>query len=418
MINNKKILIISYSFPPNDGIGGRRWAKMAKYLLRENLDIKVLTSKKKTYSKSPWDSDVRELKRDGRIVEIASNYPSILDTYPTKILDKIIYRLALVLTKVKVKGNYYDRSSFWYKTLIPNVIKYIEDGNNIIIATGAPFHYLSDIIKLKYIYPDLKVIVDIRDPWVSGRNYGIASLNNIRLQQEIQIQDFVMNSADLITVPVDSMRSELLRIYRDQNQIFKILPHGYDPEDIPLAKKKINGGEIVKLIYGGNIYDNNDYILTELNASFGTISEEKVLINIYSNSNNKSLAYFKTGNLEKVTTIHNLVTPKQLFEQILKSDYYLILFPPQFKDFLSTKFPEIFALQIPVIYIGEKGAVSDFLVSNRLGIHVNPNNIQVEIPEILNGLKTIDYNFNFNYHSFSIPNISSNLLEMTEILYQ
>ena len=42
MNNLKHVLLISYSYPPYPGIGGRRWAKFSKYLSRLGFVIHVI----------------------------------------------------------------------------------------------------------------------------------------------------------------------------------------------------------------------------------------------------------------------------------------------------------------------------------------------------------------------------------------
>ena len=57
---NKKTLLLCWDFPPNDGIGGRRWAKMAKWLLKSGHEIHVIKSKSKVGNQnSVWLSDVK-----------------------------------------------------------------------------------------------------------------------------------------------------------------------------------------------------------------------------------------------------------------------------------------------------------------------------------------------------------------------
>ena len=39
----KKVLIISYNFPPKSGISSRRWVKLAKELTRSGVECHVIT---------------------------------------------------------------------------------------------------------------------------------------------------------------------------------------------------------------------------------------------------------------------------------------------------------------------------------------------------------------------------------------
>ena len=57
---SKKVLIISYTYPPSNKIGGRRWAKFAKYFLKNKNDVWIITSKNK--NQFGWPNDHKYLK--------------------------------------------------------------------------------------------------------------------------------------------------------------------------------------------------------------------------------------------------------------------------------------------------------------------------------------------------------------------
>ena len=63
-MKNKKILIITFTFPPKPGIGGRRWAKFAKYLHQKKVSFDILTFEKKSSEKSKWCDDVEPFKQN------------------------------------------------------------------------------------------------------------------------------------------------------------------------------------------------------------------------------------------------------------------------------------------------------------------------------------------------------------------
>ena len=71
----KKVLIIAYKFPPAHGVGGRRWAKFAKYLAREGYEVYVITSKFPSGDIS-WEDDVQS--EHIRVFNYKSMFPTFL----------------------------------------------------------------------------------------------------------------------------------------------------------------------------------------------------------------------------------------------------------------------------------------------------------------------------------------------------
>ena len=71
---SKKVLLVCYEFPPNTGIGGRKWAFLAKYLVREDIELHVLTKENKNLEDFAWGLDLHEVKK--HFLEIISTYTS------------------------------------------------------------------------------------------------------------------------------------------------------------------------------------------------------------------------------------------------------------------------------------------------------------------------------------------------------
>lgn len=412
----KKILIISYTFPPNDGIGGRRWAKFAKYLFRKGVDIRVISTELNAKVNGLWSNDIVELKDDNRINYISSNFPSVLNSYPNTLIGKLRYRFSLFYLRKTIKGNYYDRTSFWKRTLLKEVKTLIGKDYLIIIATGAPFHYLNDLMELKKINPDLKIIVDLRDPWVWGKNYGIDTLDNKQLAEEIKIQDNVIVNSSFITVPVIKMQSDLREFYPEYFEKIHVLEHGYDQDDMP--EKLINckpNNKKLKLIYTGSVYDNLELHFALLNDALSSINESALSISFYTNADSNNKKYFALPNIKRFSNVFLPVTPRMAMHKINEADYFLALYPDKFKDHVSTKFPEIVKLRTPIIYIGKKGGISDFILTHKLGIHIEVHEIQEKLIPIFNGEQFIPYNPTIEVESLSIEKITNNLIRMIEL---
>jgi len=132
--SNKNVLLICWSFPPNPGIGGRRWAKFAKYLQLAGYNLHVIKSTNTTNEVSTWADDVNQGKLEVYEIE-PHRYVRWLKGGPS-IVQKLQHRIAkFALSKIS-KGTIYD-ASIGTQTQVINLIQEIIEKNNIrkVIAT-------------------------------------------------------------------------------------------------------------------------------------------------------------------------------------------------------------------------------------------------------------------------------------------
>ena len=213
---SKKILIISYTFPPSSKVGGRRWVKFAKYFVKNNNDVRIITSKNK--NESGWLKDYDYLKP--RITEISFNYPYYLGIIPKNLSQKVLYRLHLIWSKLKTSANFYDKAVHGEKELIKETKSFINRGYNNIIVTVAPFHLATHISKIISDYPQCNFIVDFRDPWIGNKtDYGYYSLSKFRQENERKSEQQVLNSFDHVVTVSKTMTDELTEKYPNSNHL-------------------------------------------------------------------------------------------------------------------------------------------------------------------------------------------------------
>lgn len=101
-----------------------------------------------------------------------------------------------------------------------------------------------------------------------------------------------------------------------------------------------------------------------------------------------------------------------MFEMLSKADASILFVNKHIKDFLSTKYIECFAAKIPIVLIGEKGYVSDFIVSNRLGIFIEKNEVEDELLHISEKLKELDYNDKFDVTPFTFERQADEMIAL------
>src|SRR6266853_2028189 len=118
----QKLLIISHVFPPAPGIGGRRWAKFAKYLHRKGYGITVLTAETISNSVSEWTDDAKGLK----IETLPFHFPKIVANPENSIFKKLSYYVWVGILKFLKRGNYFDKTIFWKKQITKKISKLIE----------------------------------------------------------------------------------------------------------------------------------------------------------------------------------------------------------------------------------------------------------------------------------------------------
>ncbi|MFI5203102.1 MAG: hypothetical protein ACHQF2_01300 [Flavobacteriales bacterium] len=364
MKNHHKFLIISYNFPPDPSVGSRRWAKFAKYLVAGGNRVTVLSAASAS-KKSPWDQDVQGIK----VIRLPQRYPSVLNKTPTSIFEKIAYRYWIFILKLLKRGTIYDRGIFWKKQLIASVKKIIaEDKIDIVIVNGPPHRLIYYTAALKQEFPEVKFWCDLRDPWTWWYNMGYAHLKPADKKFELNMERTAITNMDRVFVPIVDMKKVLDEKYPELSNKIEILPHGFDPDDIQV-KLQQNGEKCIRLIYFGSLYLGLDEFYSKL-LQWLVQQNGKVTLDIFTSDSNYSDIFKRTNHIR----IHSPLSSREIFKVAATYDYFLLVYPEQFKNYFATKFYELVAAKIPIVYVGHKGETSVFIEDKRLGYYFNVEN--------------------------------------------
>lgn len=399
---SKNILLISYTFPPYPGIGGRRWAKIAKYLTQLGYIVHVIHAKNPFNETSLWLNDVENNENIIRY-SIPSRYPKILLTQPRSFMERLNYKLSLFVINLFSKGTPYDRGIFWKKNMMKLSKKLIKkyDVENVIISC-APFSNAYHAIELKNIFKNLNLMVDMRDPWTWGKGYGMSTLKTDRLNFEKEMESQVVHKFDRIFVPSEEMKDYLTLTYPQFSNKLSLLPHAFDKDEI--TKKPKQFSDKLRLLFYGSLYANLDKVFNDL-AVFIYNSNDKISLDIYATSE----AYKETFNSRKLigksVNYHSQIPPKDLFSKMDVFDYVVIIQPDYAKDFITTKIYEIIYSGTPILLISNKGKLFDFIEKNSLGLCFIPENLPNNLVDVFN----FDSN-HFKTSDFSINNYSFNTI--------
>lgn len=403
----KNLLLISYVFPPYPGIGGRRWAKFAKYLSLSGCRIHVICAANPFEQQSSWSQDVRRERIE--VYPLRPLFPRVLLEKPQTLLQKALYRGSLLLLKALCKGTPYERAAFWRTTMTARAERIIAENDiDTVIVSCAPFHTAAYAVEMKKRSRNLRVAVDFRDPWTWGEGYGFKDLSDRRRQYEKAMELSVVTGADVIFAPVQPMIDQLCALYPQARRKFRHLPHAYDPDDIPAPAHSApcRGASMVCV---GTLYEGIDAELRELATAL--TRSARLRLDFYVHAGPYA-GIFRTFNLlDRQVTYHEAVSSRELFARLSGYDYALVVFPDRFRDYLTAKFYELVYARKPILFIGSSGLVSDFITKNRIGMHIEPNNIVGALLKLAEAGLPGGYAADFDATAYGFGEVTKTLLK-------
>ena len=387
---DKKLLLVCYHFPPNAGIGGRRWAKLAKGLTQLGYHIHVIKADPISGTNpSGWADDIN--RNAITVHSVKRNYPTVVSHGPKNIVDKLRYRYHVNQLKNKEKGTIYDIAIGWDKRFFPFAKNLIEkEGITDILATGAPFNLLYYCAQLKDFFPEINLIADYRDPWLSAENYGMKDLTDERMTVETEKQELLFQNANWITCPNEFLLADIrsTAVIKPKAE-FTAMPHFFDKDDL---KKYLvdyeKTDDKVKIVYGGAIYLGMERHLERLARALRYLAKNQPLLaaklDIRLYTPHHRFAEIFQG-LEKFVQFKETIG-KEFFSELNSADAAFIFLAEHNRNFLTTKFFEYLPFNKPLLYLGAEGYVSGFIEDNDLGVSLrSEEHIGATLKELAEG---------------------------------
>ena len=246
---NRKVLIITYYWPPSGGAGVQRWLKFCKYLREFGWEPVIYTPENPEAPAidNSLEKDIPEgisiLKRP--ILEPYSVYKRFVGMKQGEkvnagfLQEKEKPGMAEGLA-VWLRGNFFipDARRFWIRPSVKFLKDYLRDNPvDAIVSTGPPhsMHLIALQIHKKVNIPWL---ADFRDPWTGIDFYHQLKLTSLADRIHHKLEKKVLSSATAITVVSQDMADEFNRIVKRE---YKLVTNGYDEEDIsPLPQNQLD----------------------------------------------------------------------------------------------------------------------------------------------------------------------------------
>ncbi len=244
---NKKVLIITYYWPPSGGSGVQRWLKFVKYMVPLGWEPYVYTPENPSFTVTD-QSLLNDVPASAEIIKLPIWEPYTLFFSLNKLLGKGEVKQTDFISTTKksplqrlsswVRGNLLipDARIFWVKPSVTFLSDFIASNSIERIITTGPPHSIHLIgLKLKKKFPQLKWVADFRDPWSEWDLLDTLSLTALARKRHQKLERQVLTRADrVITIaPYHVNRLETL-----SGRKVDLITNGFDEDDFPKIEKQ------------------------------------------------------------------------------------------------------------------------------------------------------------------------------------
>lgn len=236
----KKVLIITYYWPPSGGAGVQRWLKFAKYLPELGWQPIVYTPENPELP-AVDESLEKDIPKDIEVIkqpiwEPYSWYRQFVGQKDKKIGSGFVSEKKepglLHKISVWVRGNFFipDARMFWIKPSVQHLTKYLQENPvDAVVSTGPPHSMHLIALELKKRL-DINWIADFRDPWTNIDFYQELKLTNWADKKHHKLEHEVLTTADKVVTIGYTMSEEMKALGAQQ---VETITNGFDNDDFP-----------------------------------------------------------------------------------------------------------------------------------------------------------------------------------------
>jgi glycosyltransferase involved in cell wall biosynthesis len=246
----KKVLIITYYWPPSGGAGVQRTLHFAKCLGDYNCIPYLLTVDPAYASYPVIDESLKSIVPSNLNVTYTKSFEALNILSAVAGKDKVPYggftnqkKSSFFQDVLKwIRGNFFipDARVGWVKYATQKAAELIREHQIDCILISSPPHSSQLIgLKLKKEFPHLKWVADLRDPWTDIYYYKELLHTNWAKKKDLAIEKKVLERADSILVVSNYIKyafaEKSLKVNVDK---INVLPNGFDENDFLIEESK------------------------------------------------------------------------------------------------------------------------------------------------------------------------------------
>lgn len=357
----RRLLVITYYWPPAGGAGVQRWLKFSKYLPKYGWEPVIITVDPQFAAYPALDTS------------LSKDIPESIEVHRTRATDW--FRL-YTSDKLKVpsggfavnpdnspkgkisrfiRGNFFipDPRRGWNKFAFRKACELIETRKISHIVTTSPPHSTQLIgLDLKKRFPEITWITDLRDAWTDIYYYKLFYPSKISAAIDAGYEKKVLHNADRIITVGKKLAETFSSKIKEVKGKISIIPNGYDEDDFNSVQMTLP--ERFTITYIGTISE--AYPIDAFIKSLSAIekSGHDFLLRFVGNIPGDMKTRIEGSVSREKTEFLSYTEHPEAIKLLASSSLLLLIIPLTKKDNAITpgKLFEYIATGKPVLYIG------------------------------------------------------------------
>lgn len=422
----KKVLIITYYWPPAGGAGVQRVLKFAKYLPQfgwqpviltvKNPDCPIedhsllndISSEAKVYKTTSMEPFGLYKKITGKKSNEKIMSDILVDKSKSSFLEKLSrwVRLNLFIPDAKIG---------WIPFAVKNGLKIIDEENIDLIFSSSPPHTVQIVAKKLAQKTGIKWIADFRDPWLELIHYQANKRTKFAKKYETKLESKVLRNANGIITVSDTIKNMFFdKVKRDD---VEVIPNGYDESDIIISSKVLTNEFVIS--YTGIISDTK--IPTSLFYAINKLRDENInnIKLIFAGSIcDELINSVKSYKIEDIFEFKGYLQHKDSVKLLQETTILLLLIDniPNNKGILTGKLFEYLGSKKPIFAIGPTdGDANKIIESTKSGLmieHDEDEKAYIVLKEMYQNWLKNDFDYKFEVENYSRKKQAEKLSEI------
>jgi glycosyltransferase involved in cell wall biosynthesis len=375
-MDEKKVLVVSYYFPPMGLSGVQRTLKFVKYLPLYGWKSLVLTTSAESFYAfdesltHELNEDYVSIYRTDEKKKQNINNDNKVKKFPSYFKQKIGRAVLQTIYQPDSKIN-------WFKHAVKKGQQIIDENDiKVIFATAPPY---TDFLVAKELSQknNIPFIVDYRDVWIDNPfNFYATPFHKL---YSTRLENDILTDAAKAIVTIRNTKELLLKRYRFlTHSDIDIITHGFDPDDFENIPDVYHNTSKFTLTHSGLFQDNRTpkYFLKAVNEFFKKKPEAKKITELrFIGIMRKShLKMIKKLGLEPNTVLTDYLSHKDVIRHLLESDVLWFML----KDTVRSpgKLYEYFGAKKTILACIPEGSLRKQIEESESALITSPTNVK------------------------------------------